>query len=321
MYLNAFLRMARNSYFWSPLRLKRVVLILANLSRQIEILRIFAAPALHGLVRSEPVLPFKYLSTRYLVRGLTTKERACCFLHHYRQLRSHISSTLMHRISREEIVLLKRQCGDSKYIVSAGFPRGVAIWEGEIFLRLLVNGAEVYTLQFTIVPGSLVDSPDESVLLVLRLQGVKGGFEHIYSATKDFKEVAPPALLVAALQGIADAWGIRQMAGVCARSQYSYTDRYAEMLEGAYDDFFVELGAERVSPNFFVTSLPLPEKPIDQIARSHRPRTKRKRAFKAKIADEVCLNLLELSSESRNPARVSEKGDQVTPQPDACSAA
>ena len=321
MYMSAILRMARTSYFWSPLRLKRVILILGNLSRQIEILRIFAAPALHGLVRAEPALPFKYLSSRYLVRGLTSKQRACCFLHHYRQLRSRLSPTLLHRISREEIVLLKRQCGGSKYVVSAGFPRGVAIWEGEIFLRLLVNEAEIYTLQFTIVPGSLVDSANESVLLVLRLQGVKGGFEQIYSATKDFKEVAPPALLVAALQGIADAWGIRQMAGVCAHSQYSYTDLNAEMLEGAYDEFFLALGATRISPDFFLTCLPLPEKPIDQIGKSHRPRSKRKRAFKAKIADEVCLNLLELCAESREPARVSEKGDQVTTQPDACSAA
>lgn len=322
MYISAVLRMARNPHFWSPLRLKRIVCSIAeNISQQIEIFRILSIPAFQNLVRSDPVFPFKYLSTLFLVKGLPPRQRASCFLHHYRQMRLRFSSDLLYRISHEEVAVLEKRCGDNVYLVTLGFPRGNLLWEGEILLRLQVNGAELYALQFTIVPGWLLASPDESILLVLRLQGVKGGFEQICSATKDFKEVAPPALLVAALQGFAEAWGVRQMAGVCARSQHSYVLNSDLSLETAYDDFFVELGAERVSPNFFMTSLPLPEKPIDRIGRSHRSRAKRKRAFKARIADEVCLNLLELSSASRKPARVSEKGDQVRPQTDACSVA
>ncbi|HUH62868.1 MAG TPA: DUF535 family protein [Terracidiphilus sp.] len=321
MYIHTFLRMARNPYFWSPLRLKRVVSILGNFPRQIEILRILADPAFQGLVRSNPVLPFKYLSNRYLVRGLTSRQRASCFIHHYRQLGLRFSPSFLHRMAEEEIALLQRQNGDNTYVVSIGFPSGVPIWEGEILLHLLVNGVEVYALQFTIVPGWFVNSAEESVLMVLRLQGVKGGYDQIYSATKEFRDVAPPALLIAALQGIANAWGIRRMAGVTARSQYSYTENCAEVLRGAYDDFFLELGAEQISPDFFLTSLPLPEKPIERITRCHRPRAKRKRVFKASIADEVRLNLLELCPASCEPARAAEQGAQVTTQPDACSVA
>ena len=59
----------------------------------------------------------------------------------------------------------------------------------------------------------------------------------------------------------------------------------------AYDEFWMELGAERATDKFFRSPIPLREKPIDLIKKGHRARTRKKRAMKQQIADAVFRSL------------------------------
>jgi uncharacterized protein VirK/YbjX len=117
--------------------------------------------------------PFKHLTRGYLVRGLSSTERAASFAHHYRRMNAIFPSSILRKILYKDFTLLKKQVNDHLYSVRFGLARK-EVREGELALALVVDGVTVYILQFTIVPGWVVKSSAADVLLVSRLQGVKG---------------------------------------------------------------------------------------------------------------------------------------------------
>lgn len=283
---------------WAPQRLGRVLWsIIRNLRGQIELLRIFSRPAFKTMAFREPVFSFRQHARDFLFPGLSAKKRTVSILHHYRFLLSRMSDRLSRLSGLWKVPLMEHQKDGRDFAVTLGLPPKDALLEGESLLELLVDGAPIYHLQFTIVPGWVLNSEQRDVIFVQRIQGVKGCFEEIGAATKAFSEIAPPLLLVSVLQGIAAAWGVREMACISAKSQYTakyYDDedssaRYKE----AYDNFLLELGATRVSAEFFSLALPLQEKPIALIGNGHKARTRRKRAFRREIANRVCQAILE----------------------------
>jgi uncharacterized protein VirK/YbjX len=302
VFISSFLQMARQRHYWSsPSRFVRIVWSLtSNLHRQFEVFRILSLPAFNSLVLAHPDIPFKYLSTDYLFTGLPVRPRAASFVHHWQFLESHLPSGLLRRRQPLEMTLFERREGENIYTVRLDFPPCYSRYEGESRLGLLVDGVLVYCLQFSIVPGWVVQSKERDVIFILRLQGVKGHYEQIRAATKTLREVAPPALLMAALQGMSSAWGIREMAGISARSQSCYArsqpgydDSSASLFTQTYDDFFISLGAIRRTSDYFSSPLPLREKSLALVGNGHKSRTLKKRAFKRQIADEVCRWVME----------------------------
>ena len=155
--------------------------------------------------------------------------------------------------------------------------------EGELTLSLRVDGDIVFVLSFTIVPGSLVESKAAETLLITRLQGIKGCHRQIGDATTAMHDVAPCLLLVAALQGVADAFGISAIAAVPADRQTSYTKDYAFAFKEAYDDLFIERGLSKGTTGFFSSPVPIAQKPLTSIKQGHKLRAKKKRAFRKRV--------------------------------------
>ncbi|HZP04800.1 MAG TPA: DUF535 family protein [Terracidiphilus sp.] len=282
------LRLTKDAYYWNPPRLARIVWAVASNSRwQIQIFKLLASPPLKALVFIDPRIAFKYLSRDHLARGLDISARAACFMHHYNFLRSKFPSHLLRQVIHREATLLDVVEDGKRHTITMGLSRQ-EVREGELFLHQMVDGVKIFVMQFTIVPGRIVGSCAENVILVSRLQGMKGCFTQVHAATKAFRDVAPPALLMSALQGIAEAFGIREMAGVNATRQFSYVEDHAESFLEAYDRFFDNLGATLSHKGFFTTPLPLEEKSLHHIKNGHKSRTRKKRAFKLQIAERVC---------------------------------
>lgn len=288
--LSSFLKVARQRYYWSsPARLLRIVgSIAGNLPRQLEVFRILSLPAFRSLVEDDPVFPFKYLSTRYMFRGLPAGHRGISFVHHFRYLEAHLPPSVLHKRQPLQLTVFERREGDNLYSIRLDCAPSESRFEGELRLGLLMDGVLIYCLQFSIVPGWIVQSTEKDSAFVLRVQGLKGQYERVRCATKALQEVAPPALLMAALQGLASAWGIRHMAGVSATKQYCFAPAAANLFTQTYDDFFTALGATRTTVDYFSSPLPLPAKSLDLIRNGHKSRTVKKRAFKLQIAREVC---------------------------------
>jgi len=82
--------------------------------------------------------------------------------------------------------------------------------------------------------------PGRGDLLITRLQGIKGAYPQISAATKACMTL-PRRTAFAALKGVADAFGIGEIAAVSAARQSSYHRDYAAFFQEAYDDFFAQV--------------------------------------------------------------------------------
>jgi uncharacterized protein VirK/YbjX len=266
---------------------------LGNLRHCLEVIRLAKHPQFAEIVKNNPKFAFKFLFSDYLARGLTVSERASSLLHHYRYLEAKLSDQSFRQFLDRNVLLHQfGGGGGSRIALTLGSSR-LYNKEGEASLNLLVDGASVYLLSFTIIPGWVVKSAVSDSLLITRIQGVKGCYDHVSFATKTLHDVAPCALLLAALQGIADAFGIVEIAGVCATRQPCYTAETAVEFKLAYDDFFAELGIAKNASGFFLSQVPIVEKPLALIKRGHKLRKKEKRAFKRQVAEDVCRLLQE----------------------------
>jgi uncharacterized protein VirK/YbjX len=265
-----------------------------------EVLRfLFRIPLFSEMVQSTPRFGFKFLTDNYLVRGFSTSECASCYLHHYKRLHSLLPDRLLRQILQEEVTLYAIPDGSDRFALTLGLSRPYDN-EGELTLRLRVDGDIVYVLSFTIVPRKVVESTVSEVLLITRLQGIKGCYQQIGIAIRALHEVAPNRLLLSALQGIAEAFGIRAIAAVPAHRQISYKNAAASAFKNEYDNLFSELGFSMSATGFFISDVPFNQKPLTSIKRGHRLRAKKKRAFKHNI-QLACALFFENSAMDREP--------------------
>ena len=293
LFLDALFALAQRRETWSPPRIARIARDgLSNLGAGYRILQLLRIQPFTGLIRVNPRFPFKCLIRDYLVRGFTTAERTACFLHHYRHLHDGMSAALLHRTLYQDVTLFEARISDNLYAITLCFSRSVEK-EGELSFNLHVDGAAVFVLSFNIVPGWVVQSEAADVLLITRLQGARGYYRQIRLATKSLHDVGPAAMLLAALHGLAQAFGIHEMACVSAIRQSSYSDKFSSSYRSAYDDFFTELGVAKNASGFFISPIPHFEKPVSLVKQGHKLRTKEKRAFKREIAATVRSLLLE----------------------------
>jgi uncharacterized protein VirK/YbjX len=247
------------------------------------VLRLIATvPPYSELLQSNPRFAFKFLTDDYLARGFSIPESAACFLHHYRRLRQILPNSLLHDILGEEVTILQFSECDDRIALTLGLSRPYD-HEGELTLRLRVDGEIVFVLAFTLVPGRVVGSELAEAFLITRLQGIRGCYSKIARATRAMREVAPGRLLLHALQGVAEAFGIGAIAAVCGDRQTSYKEDCALEFREAYDNTFTDLGLTRNGGGFFFSTVPIPQKPLASVKRSHRARTAKKRAFKRQV--------------------------------------
>lgn len=282
----------RHYFYSSPVRFAQLAgQFVTNIGCQLQIFAMLRAPVFARVLRVDPIFPFKYLTRNYLGRGLTARERAAGFIRHYQRLHALFSTPVLSRIFHSDMTLLERESDGHVLRVRMERVRE-EVKEGELVLALEVDGKTVFILQFTIVPGWVVQSEASDVFLVSRLQGMKGCYSEVRLASKAFHEVAPPALLLAVLHGIAQVFGVEEMAGIAAANQLCYSSDDAQLFQAAYDDYWLELGATRTSDRFFASPIPPHEKSLDGIKNGHKSRTRKKREFKRKIAEEVFHRLL-----------------------------
>ena len=288
MVLDVARSLTRRENNWSPSRWARTLwVVVTHIPRQIQILRALWPPVYADLLESDPRFPFRYLVIDYLAKGMTVAERMSCLAHHYRSLHARLGNRVLGQTLYADLTLFESVEEGNLYRIAMSRSREL-FREGELSLKLEVNGAVVFVLSLTLVPGSVVRSNASEVLLISRLQGAKGHYRQIRQVTKTLHELGPSALLLAGAQGLAEALGVNEMAGVCAVRQASYLEEFAASYKEAYDGFFSELGVAQNAAGFFVIPIPIVEKPLTVIKQGHKIRTRQKRAFKRQVADDVC---------------------------------
>jgi uncharacterized protein VirK/YbjX len=272
--------------------------LLTNLGTQREILRLLELRPLDEIAERRPRLAFKYLLHDYLARDFRVPERASCFLHHYRRMHCVLPESALRQILQGDVTLYEIREGCSYFALTLGMPEPTFDREGELSIHLRVDGKVVFNLTFTISPGWVVKSEAPEILLIARIQGTKGCNKQIKLARKVFHDYSPRTVLLAALQGIADAFEIGEVAAVCATNQISYKSKYAATLKRGYDDFFTKLGMVKTAAGFFSCSIPIKSKPLSSFKGRAKYRAKKRHAMRQQIKSACTAFLLEATDQA-----------------------
>jgi uncharacterized protein VirK/YbjX len=276
--------LVRQKTSWSPTLIAgELCRFLINARKHREIIRLFRLQPYLRIAESHPGLAFKYLVPDYLVRGFTRAQCVSCYLHHYTRLHALLPESVIDKFLQGRIVLHQIFESGSSFAFTMGLPERIDDKEGEMSLDLRVDNRKVCSLSFTIVPGWVVESKTEEIILISHLQGVKGCNAQTRLARKVLCDYSPKAMLLAALQGVANAFEIREIQAVCATMQRSHQESCSAIFRRGYDHFFSKAGMVKTAAGFYSTSIPLTGKPLSAFKGRARSRAKKRREMRQRI--------------------------------------
>ncbi|AKD54310.1 DUF535 family protein [Spirosoma radiotolerans] len=236
------------------------------------------SPQVITLSQENPRLLYKYLG-QYLALDLPTKDKLAMLTSHYhyftKYVRPHFFDDVLHKT-----YIWQDWQGDDSFRIGLFFPVGLD-WEGELAVVLEYNTIPVYTIRFTVVADQLTNSLFGESIFVGGIQGIKNP-DLVKQATKTLFDITPAALLMASLQGIAQACSLKCIWGAGNERQLANGAAFFN-----YDAFWDALGGQKQPCQLYTLSIPFPEKPITSIKANHRSRTLRKREYKHKVTQQV----------------------------------
>ncbi len=254
-----------------------------------------------------------FLHSHYLVKTLGPQDRLRCYNRHFEFLAGAIKPFSLSDLFVSGLPVFERIVDGKTYQIAIGMPQ-MHRNQGELAISLLADGAELYAIGFTLVPGAIFELTSDVVLLISRMQGATGSFDEVHQAAKAFRDVTPQALLFAALQGCARALRIERILGASARLQLSYSTTEAAHFQRCYDAFYESVDA-LLENGLYAFDCAKTGSIFDNMPLKHRSRTKAKRKLKAEIADTVADALAaHLSAEFLAP-RVSSPAPSKSARP------
>jgi uncharacterized protein VirK/YbjX len=242
---------------------------------------------------------FHHLSHRhYLARGLPLRRRVRCVLAHYGFEETAFDAGYKRAIYCDGGLALwrheDRERGWRFEIRLEMAPRLCA--EGDLTIALRAAGAAgescLHRLSFSWVDGALAGIDAAIVPFIARNQGHRADVREAFAAFEAaFPNNSPGYFCFAALQGIAEALGIGQVAAVRAASQSAWTPADARHFANAYDGFWETLGGVPAAHLAYRIALPFYLKPLSEMPSRHRKRAALRRAHWRDIGESARLVL------------------------------
>lgn len=295
--------LVRQKNTWSPFQiLGELWRLLTNLDVRREILSVLKLRPFDKIVQNNPGLALKYVVPNYLARDFTVSERASCFLHHYRRMHAAFPEGVLREILQGDATLHEIVKNGNRFTVTIGLPEPIGHLEGELSLDLRVNGKKVLNLSFIIAPGWVIKSEAAEILFITRLQGTKECISQLRLVRKGLYEFSPRKLLLAALQGVAEALGISELGAVCAANQRCYGREYPTFLKSGYDDFFADVGMVKTAAGFYSSPVLIEGRPLASFKGRNRTRARKRRAMRQQIQAACTAFLLGAADQGADPS-------------------
>ena len=130
-------------------------------------------------------------------------------------------------------------------------------------------------------------------------------------------EYSPRKLLLAALQGVADVFGVGELEAVSAANQRSFGKCCDFMLRSGYDNFFANLGMTRTDAGFYSCSTPMKDRPLASYTARNRRRAKKRRAIRQQIRSDCIAFLLGVVDRSAHIQSCTENLNPVQHSPNS----
>ncbi|MFX6724667.1 DUF535 family protein, partial [Acinetobacter baumannii] len=84
----------------------------------------------------------------------------------------------------------------------------------------------------------------------------------------------PSHALFAALKGVCEAFGVKTVVGCPSIRQIKFNLELEALFTSNYEEFFATVGAVQRADGYFEMALPGTERPLSEIKRGHRIRTR-----------------------------------------------
>jgi uncharacterized protein VirK/YbjX len=244
---------------------------------------------------------FHHLSHRhYLARGLPLRQRVRCVLAHYGFEETMFDAGYKRAIYCDGgLALWRHEDRDRGWRFEIRLemaPRLCA--EGDLTIALRATGggggaeACLHRLSFSWVDGAFAGVGAPIVPFIARNQGHRADVRDAFAAFEQaFPNNSPGFFCFAALQGIAEALGIGQVAAVKAAWQSAWTPADARHFANAYDGFWETLGGVPAAHKAYRIALPFHLKPLSEMPSRHRKRAALRRAHWREIGESARLVL------------------------------
>lgn len=257
--------------------------------------RIVGGPTTRGILAVYPRIVY-LPSFSYLFQGTTWKQRLAMTSAHYAFLNRWHDRAFFDRTLSPGGLPLWRAARDGRSLSIALLGPCLASrhHEGDLTLAFALDGAVLCKLAFSLIGSAALPDlggPARSVIYIGQVQGAPESREVFADATHLMGAVTPRDLLMSALAGAAQAWGVDTLVGVAGERLLSSGAWLNSSSRFDYARFWQQFGGRAGAQGHFAIALPFHEKPLGEIAARHRGRTLAKRRFKQAVAAEMAAAL------------------------------
>jgi uncharacterized protein VirK/YbjX len=212
----------------------------------------------------------------YLAKTLTLRQRTAAALFHS----EHETRTLDEEYRRlvyhqDGMTLWSRQIDENQFEIRLATSEDNR-HEGDLSVRLEVNGTLVCRMSYSIVDGSLfgVTGP---VIFVTRNQTSPGRCRDIFRDT--FRQNAPPYFCLAAIVGAALGLGMESLAVIRSETQIAFEPQYVTGFKNSYCHFWAHFDARDAGEHGYLLEVPPYVAPLSTVKRGHRARAQTRRRY------------------------------------------
>ena len=241
-------------------------------------------------------ISFKYLGD-HLALSLGPEQRRRALASHYTLLACTLSSSSRKGLP-QGLTIWRKNVGLGPDLSITLEPSSLAPMEGELQLRFSYRSS-LCVLTFLVAPGDVFGVSHHSILFVGGVQGFTGIREEMREAAKLNGEIAPSAMLLLAVQAIGRGFGVGEIIGIGENEHISLGYAKSKVVFD-YRRMWMEAGGARRGLHYGIP-FESREKPLSATSRSHRSRTRRKRAEKHLLRRSIEMRVRQLI---RTPATV-----------------
>ena len=267
-------------------RLNQSVSFFQNLSGHLKLSKTLQAGCFSVMREHHQRIQYKYLG-EYLAYALSPLQKLQALNSHYDYIANHLVNSGSLANVQQGITLWSQHYKEEVFSITLEMPE-LTYREGEWVLAFKANQTTIFMLTFTIMSARIIEKNHSEMAMVIGgVQGVVGCSEWIKLAAKANGDIFPSILLFTALQALALSLGLNTIFAVTAEKQISPAVRdQAERYLNTYDKFWESQGGLFVDGFYKFTPLPA-EKPVSELSGTHSSRSKRKRALRKQLLDDM----------------------------------
>lgn len=247
---------------------------------------------LHHLLQTDPSLYLK-CTRSYLWTGLDASQRVMLQLAYFDWLLTRFSTQyIRHIYTTQHINISSLTIKDQIIDVLIQPARGLGR-EGELSVTLNLNKQVIMKASFTIVPSEMLGIGESGyAMFVGGFQGQRDTREQVKEATQLMERTKPNAIMLNALQSIAEAWGLVAILGASNDSHAfsGYHRSLAKRVGLDYDSLWQELGAqEQTKIKHWILPRTWQPRPESEIESKKRSAYRKRNTFRQNFID-LCID-------------------------------